>query len=235
MNNIAAAYTACDGKGAIMPTAQNSANLADTIDSISQVMNRIHGEDSSTSFEHLGKLEKHLQELSLFHNKYLDPYDFSGKRILVAEGMEINREIAREMLRQTGAVTEFAVDGQDCLEKVMSKPADYYDLILMEFRMRKMDGIETTKRIRALEDEKKAYLYIHDLAILGNAHVTVQGGGVGFKHFTNVKKKVKSVKWGDNGQELDFVQHGDHLWVNASGFPYGCQYVVRIADVEFED
>lgn len=36
MNNIAAAYTACDGKGAIMPTAQNSANLADTIDSISQ-------------------------------------------------------------------------------------------------------------------------------------------------------------------------------------------------------
>ena len=87
----------------------------------------------------------------------------------------------------------------------------------------------------ALEDEEKAYLYIHDLAILGNAHVTVQGGGVGFKHFTNVKKKVKSVKWGDNGQELDFVQHGDHLWVNASGFPYGCQYVVRIADVEFED
>ena len=116
--------------------------------------------ENSTSFEHLEKLEKHLQELSLFHNKYLDPYDFSGKRILVAEGMEINREIAREMLRQTGAVTEFAVDGQDCLEKVMSKPADYYDLILMEFRMRKMDGIETTKRIRALEDEKKAAIPI---------------------------------------------------------------------------
>ena len=134
--------------------------LLKTIDSISQVMNRIQGEDGSTSFEHLEKLEKHLQDLSLFHNKYLEPYDFSGKRILVAEGMEINREIAREMLRQTGAVTEFAVDGQDCLEKVMSKPADYYDLILMEFRMRKMDGIETTKRIRGLEDEKKAAIPI---------------------------------------------------------------------------
>lgn len=134
--------------------------LLKTIDSISQVMNRIQGEDGSTSFEHLGKLEKHLQELSLFHNKYLDPYDFSGKRILVAEGMEINREIAREMLRQTGAVTEFAVDGQDCLDKIIARPADYYDLILMEFRMPRMDGIETTKRIRALEDEKKAAIPI---------------------------------------------------------------------------
>ena len=131
--------------------------LLKTIDSISQVMNRIQGEDGSTSFEHL---EKHLQDLSLFHNKYLEPYDFSGKRILVAEGMEINREIAREMLRQTGAVTEFAVDGQDCLEKVIAQPADYYDLILMEFKMPRLDGIETTKRIRALEDEKKAALPI---------------------------------------------------------------------------
>ena len=134
--------------------------LLKTIDSISQVMNRIQSEDGSTSFEHLGKLEKHLQDLSLFHNKYLDPYDFSGKRILVAEGMEINREIAREMLRQTGAVTEFAVDGQDCLDKIIAQPADYYDLILMEFKMPRMDGIETTKRIRALEDEKKAAIPI---------------------------------------------------------------------------
>lgn len=130
--------------------------LLKSIDSISQVMNRLPDGEDSGSYEQISKLEKHLQELSLFHNKYLDPYDFSGKRILVAEGMEINREIAREMLRQTGAVTEFAVDGQDCLDKVIVQPADYYDMILMEFRMRKMDGIETTKQIRALEDKKKS-------------------------------------------------------------------------------
>ena len=134
--------------------------LLKSIDSISKVMNRLPDGEGNDFSEHFDKLEKHLQELSLFHNKYLDPYDFSGKRILVAEGMEINREIAREMLRQTGAVTEFAVDGQDCLDKIISQPADYYDLILMEFRMRKMDGIETTKRIRALEDEKKASIPI---------------------------------------------------------------------------
>lgn len=64
------------------------------------------------------------------------------------------------MLRQTGAATEFAVDGQDCLDKIIAQPADYYDLILMEFRMPKIDGIETTKRIRALEDKKKAAIPI---------------------------------------------------------------------------
>ena len=95
--------------------------LLKSIDSISRVMNRIQGGDDDSSFKNLEKLEKHLQELSLFHDKYLEPYDFSGKRILVAEGMEINREIAREMLRQTGAVTEFAVDGQDCLDKIIAQ------------------------------------------------------------------------------------------------------------------
>ena len=141
--------------------------LLKSIDSISKVMNRLPDGEGNDFSEHFDKLEKHLQELSLFHNKYLDPYDFSGKRILVAEGMEINREIAREMLRQTGAISEFAVDGQDCLDKIIAQPADYYDLILMEFRMRKMDGIETTKRIRALEDEKKAAIPI--IAISTNA------------------------------------------------------------------
>ena len=95
--------------------------LLKSIDSISRVMNRIQGGDDDSSFKNLEKLEKHLQELSLFHDKYLEPYDFSGKRILVAEGMEINREIAREMLRQTSAVTEFAVDGQDCLDKIIAQ------------------------------------------------------------------------------------------------------------------
>jgi alpha-L-fucosidase len=87
----------------------------------------------------------------------------------------------------------------------------------------------------ALEADGKAYLYIHGLNVLGSAHVIVAGGGLGFKYFKNVKRKVKSAKWTDDGEVLDFVQHGDHLWVNATGFPYGCNYVVRVVELEFED
>ena len=86
----------------------------------------------------------------------------------------------------------------------------------------------------ALEDQEHAYLFIHDLGVLGSAHVVAAGGGIGFKYFRNVKKRVKKVSWTDNGDALDFVQHGENLWVNASGYPYGCNYVVRVAQVEFE-
>lgn len=87
----------------------------------------------------------------------------------------------------------------------------------------------------ALEADGKAYLYIHDLNVAGDAHVIVEGGGRGFKYFRNVDRKVKAIRWTDTGEVLDFVQHGDNLWFNATGFPYGCNYVVRVAEVEFED
>ncbi len=86
----------------------------------------------------------------------------------------------------------------------------------------------------ALEDSGKAYLFVHDLGIMGSANVVANGGGVGYKYFKNIKGKVKSVKWTDNGETLDFCQKDDNLWFNATGFPYGCNYVVRIAQVDFE-
>ena len=157
--------------------------LLKSIEGISQVMNRMQDGSDDTGFEHLGKLENHIRDLSTFHQKYFDPYDFSGKRILVAEDMEINREIAREMLRQTGAVIEFAVDGQDCLDKVMAQPADYYDMILMDIMMPHMDGIEATKQIRALADSKKASVPI--IAVSSNVrekdrHAAQEAGMDGF-------------------------------------------------------
>ena len=87
----------------------------------------------------------------------------------------------------------------------------------------------------ALEADGRLYLYIHDLNVAGDANVIVDGGGRGFKYFKNVSGKVKSVRWTDTGEELDFVQHGENLWFNATGFPYGCNYVVRVAEVEFEN
>lgn len=99
----------------------------------------------------------------------------------------------------------------------------------------KPSKIEGEYKNFALEANGKAYLFIHGLNVLGSAHVIVAGGGLGYKYFKKVDRKVKSAKWTDNGDSLEFVQNGEHLWVNATGFPYGCNYVVRVVEVEFED
>ncbi|MBQ7446841.1 MAG: response regulator [Eubacterium sp.] len=98
----------------------------------------------------------------------LEKYDFSGKRILLVDDMEVNREIAGEMVMLTGADVDYAENGQICVDKVTEAYAGYYDLILMDLQMPVMDGIEAVKRIRQLPDEKKASVPI--IAMTANVY-----------------------------------------------------------------
>ena len=77
-------------------------------------------------------------------------YDFSGKRFLLVEDNELNREIAVEILEQTGAYVETANNGKQGCERFQASQEGQFDLILMDIQMPVMDGYTAARTIRAL-------------------------------------------------------------------------------------
>lgn len=90
-----------------------------------------------------------------------------GKRILLAEDNELNAEIAKTVLEETGIKVKHVEDGIQCIEELKKMPEKYYDVILMDVQMPNMDGYTATQRIRDLDDSRAE---IPIIAMTANAY-----------------------------------------------------------------
>ena len=93
--------------------------------------------------------------------------DLKGKHILLAEDIQINAEIMKELLAMREAVIDHAENGRIAVEMFQKSPAGYYDAILMDMRMPEMDGLDAAKAIRKMEREDAGTIPI--IALTANA------------------------------------------------------------------
>ena len=93
-----------------------------------------------------GKKEKNVRNcLEDFANA-----DYSGRRILLVEDNELNREIAIEIIGMTGVEIDVAENGKIAVDKIADAPENWYDLVFMDIQMPIMNGYEATAAIRSL-------------------------------------------------------------------------------------
>ena len=81
----------------------------------------------------------------------METIDLTGGRVLLAEDNELNAEIAIEILKMTGITVDRVVDGVEAVDKMTACEDGFYDMILMDIQMPRMNGYDAARAIRAMD------------------------------------------------------------------------------------
>ena len=93
--------------------------------------------------------------------------ELKGRKILLAEDVQINADIIMMLLSSRGIEVEHAVNGKVCVEMFEKSEDGYYDAVLMDMRMPEMDGLTATQKIRMLDRSDSKSIPI--IALTANA------------------------------------------------------------------
>jgi two-component system sensor histidine kinase BarA len=102
---------------------------------------------------------------------------FAGSQILAADDSAVNREVVREALRRFGVEPVIVENGREAVEAVARCA---FDLVLMDYSMPEMDGLEATRAIRRLEQEqgRRAVPVVAFTAHVANSEAEWRGAGM---------------------------------------------------------
>ena len=88
--------------------------------------------------------------------------------------------------------------------------------------------------LRDVSDEKTLYLFKHGLGVKGDANVTLVNGGRGVAELSGFSGEIESVRWMDNGQDLEYSVTDGKLSVACNDFMYGQSFCVRVAEIKIK-
>ncbi len=143
------------------------------------------------------------------------------------------RKVGANYLINIGPLAQGAVDPyQRELMKLIGKWVSVYKEALYD--VKPYPVVSSNENFILKGDNGKLYLFCMNPSRIGDINVLVGGKSVSLCAFKNVKDKVKSIKWIDNGEFLRFTQTDDMLSVDFSDLKYGLSYCVRVAVAEIE-